>query len=218
MLTSRRARPVRARVVVPLVAALVSLGPVGLGLVAGCGHDPSTGVSASGVSASGVSASGVSASGVSATGVSATDWAATVCTTLTPWRAKIAELNLDAKQRLAAARTPEQTRTELVALFTGAETATESARSTIAAAGIPAVAGGDEVARRFVASLQQARDAYAHAVAAIQAIAATDPAFYDRVADVLSTLTQEYDRSGVDTTALNSPDLTAAFAGLSQCQ
>ncbi len=154
----------------------------------------------------------------SAAGVPAKDWAATVCTTLAPWRAKIAELNQQAQQQLSAATTPEQTRTGLLALFTGAQTATENARSAIAAAGTPAVDGGADVAQRFLTSLVQARDAYAHAATNLQAIPTTDPAYYDRVADLLTTLDQEYSRSAVDTTALNSPDLQAAFAGLSQCQ
>ena len=151
-------------------------------------------------------------------GVSATDWAGRVCSTLGPWRARIAELNQQAQQRLAGAHTPEETRTELMSLFTGAQTATEQARSAVAAAGEPGVDGGADVAHRFVDSLQRARDAYAHAATALQAIPVSDPAYYDRVAEVLTTLTQEYDRSAVDTAALRSPDLEAAFRGLSQCQ
>lgn len=151
-------------------------------------------------------------------GVPASTWAASVCTTLTPWRAKIADLNQQAQQQLARASTPEQARTELMALLSGARDATENARSQLVAAGTPDVSGGEAVATRFQTALVQVRDAYAHALTAVTALVAADPAFYDRVADVLNTLTAEYDRSGVDTSSLSSPDLEAAFAGQSKCR
>jgi hypothetical protein len=151
-------------------------------------------------------------------GVPPTDWAATVCGTLTPWRATVTGLNRQAQQRLALATTPEQTRTELLTLLTGAKDATEQARARIAGAGEPDVDGGPDAAQQFVASLERVRDSYAHAAAALQAIPTTDPAYYDRVAEVLTMLNQEYAASGVDPAKLNSPDLQKAFAGLSQCQ
>jgi hypothetical protein len=150
--------------------------------------------------------------------VSATDWAAKVCSTLTPWRAQITGLNQQAQQKLATASTPEQTRTQLVALLSGAQAATENARAAVAAAGTPDVDGGDVVAQRFVTALQKVRDAYAHALTALNAISTTDPAYYDKVADVLTALDNEYAQSGVDTSSLNSPDLQAAFQEQTACQ
>jgi hypothetical protein len=149
---------------------------------------------------------------------SAGDWAATVCTTLAPWRAAIAQLNHDAQVRLAAATTPEQTRNELLTLFTGGQDATEHARAAIVAAGAPDVPGGAEVAHRFVVSLEQVRDAYAHAATALQAIPIAAHGYYDQVAAVMTTLTDEYNRSAVDVSTLNSPELRAAFTGQSKCQ
>jgi hypothetical protein len=151
-------------------------------------------------------------------GVPPNDWAANVCGTLGPWRARIADLNGQAQQRLAAAKTPEQTRTELLALLTGAQAATDQARASVAAAGDPDVDGGADAAHRFVASLETARDAYGHAVTAVSAIPTTDPAYYDKVAAVLTTLSTEYQRSTLDPAALGSPDLQAAFAGQAKCQ
>jgi hypothetical protein len=150
--------------------------------------------------------------------VPASTWAANVCSTLTPWRAKIANLNQQAQQQLAQASTPEQARTELIALLGGARDATENARAQLVAVGTPDVDRGDAVATRFQTALVQVRDAYAHALTAVTALAPADADFYDRVADVLSTLTAEYDRSGVDTSSLSSPDLVAAFAGQSKCR
>jgi hypothetical protein len=80
------------------------------------------------------------------------------------------------------------------------------------------VDGGDAVAARFQSALVRVRDAYAHALSALTALAPSDPAFYDQVANVLNALTAEYDRSGVDTSSLSSPGLAAAFAGQSQCR
>jgi hypothetical protein len=151
-------------------------------------------------------------------GPSAVDWAAQVCTTLGPWRMAIVQLNHDAQARLAAATTPGQTRTELLTLFTGGQDATERARAAIVAAGVPDVAGGAELAQRFVASLAQVRDAYTHAATSLRAIPTAAASYYDQVAAVITTLTQEYDHSAVDLSTLSSPQLRAAFLAQDKCQ
>jgi hypothetical protein len=146
-------------------------------------------------------------------------WAGQVCAALTPWRAQIADLNTRAQQQMSAASTPAETQANLLRLLAGGESASETARAAVVAAGTPDVDGGAEVASRFAASLGQARDAYAHAKTDLAALSTHDPAvFYDGVAKVLATLTTEYGRSAVDTTSLDSVPLRNAFEKVDRCQ
>lgn len=152
-------------------------------------------------------------------GRSADAWADDVCQALAPWRAEIASLNAQAQRDLAGAGSPEAAKSSLVALLSGAEEASETALDEVTAAGVPDVAGGDEVARRFTASLSATRDAYARARRDLEALpTGDDKAFYDGVAAVLSTLTAEYASSGAEMDRLDSPELAAAFDGSDQCR
>ena len=146
-------------------------------------------------------------------------WAGQVCGALAPWRAQIAELNTHAQQQMSAASTPAQAQAGLVRLLAGGESASETARAAVVAAGTPDVDGGDEIADRFAASLSQTRDAYAHARGDLQALPTNDAeAFYDKVASVFATLDAEYTRSGVDTADLHSAELRNAFDKVDRCQ
>lgn len=157
--------------------------------------------------------------GACGSGVDSDQWAGTVCDALTPWRAKIADLNARAQQQMASATTPEQTRASLLELLAGGESASEAARAVVAAAGIPDADGGDEVASQFVTALSGTRDAYARARSDLAALPAAEPsAFYEGVAAVMKKLNAEYAQSGVDTSTLNSPDLRQAFDRVDQCQ
>ena len=136
------------------------------------------------------------------------EWAGNVCAALTPWRGQIDNLNAAAQRRVSAA-----------ALLAGAESATESARVAVAAAGTPDVEGGEQVARRFVEALAAGRDAYAGARTDLQALPTADAeAFYDGVVAVMGRLNDAYARSAVDTTELDSPRLREAFEKAHQCQ
>lgn len=147
------------------------------------------------------------------------EWAGRVCAALTPWRTQIADLNTQAQRQMAAAKTPTQTRDNLTALLSGGESASETARAAVVAAGAPDVDGGDEVARRFVATLVGVRDAYAHARTDLAGLAMTDEAaFYDGVATVVTTLNQEYARSALDTSTFDSPELKQAFIKADSCR
>ncbi len=152
-------------------------------------------------------------------GVSADEWAGRVCGALAPWRTDISQLNARAQQQMSTASTPVQTRESLLGLLSGAEAASEAARTAVTAAGIPDVDGGDDVARHFVASLTGTRDAYARARADLQALPTDDAtAFYNGVVAVMATLNHEYASTGVDTTHLESVELREAFDGVDQCR
>lgn len=146
-------------------------------------------------------------------------WAETVCQSLTPWRSTIASLNQNAQTEMAGAKTPQDTRIHMLALLSGAQRASEKAREAVAGAGVPDVDGGAVIEKRFVAALTAVRDAYARASATIAALPMTDAdTFYSGVAAAMTTLNADYAKSGVDTSALASPELQADFDKVAACR
>jgi hypothetical protein len=157
--------------------------------------------------------------GACGAGPSPTVWAASVCTTLTPWRAEIGKLTSSTQQQMTAKTTPAQAKENLVRLLAGAEAASEKARLQVEKAGVPDVDRGDSVARGFVTSLTSVRDAYGNAKRGIEQLdAGRGGSFYDGVETVLKTLNTEYSRSGLDTDSLNSPELQKAFDEVPECR
>ncbi|WP_432983809.1 hypothetical protein [Dactylosporangium sp. CA-233914] len=152
-------------------------------------------------------------------GVEPKRWAKTVCAALTPWRAEIADLTAKAQQQLQAARTPAATKTNIVDLLAGAESASEKARAGVEGAGIPRVDDGGKVAEQFTASLSKARDAYGNAKRAISALP-TDNAktFYGEVGKAFTTLKDEYERSAIDPAHVGPADLQKAFDEVPECR
>lgn len=157
--------------------------------------------------------------GCGADGPAPQAWATAVCRALAPWRTEIGTLAERTQQQMNTKTTPAQAKENLVRLFGGAESASETARAGVAKAGVPSVDHGDEVASGFVTSLGAMRDAYGRAKAGIEALA-TDPAetFYSQVGGVVTTLNEEYDRSTLDTTALDSVELKRAFDEVPECR
>ncbi len=146
-------------------------------------------------------------------------WTTSVCQALTPWRAQIATLNQNAQTEMATAHTPADTRTHLLALLSGAETATEKARSAVADAGVPDVDGGAVIEKRFITALASVRDAYRRAQATISALPTADATtFYNGVGTAMTTLNADYAKSGVDTNQLASQELQDDFAKVPACQ
>ena len=146
-------------------------------------------------------------------------WAAAVCTALAPWRAEISTLTDRTQQQMTAETSPAQAKENLVRLFGGAEAASEKARAGVARAGVPDVDGGDEVARSFTGALTGMRDAYGRARAGVEGLA-TSPqkAFYDQVGVVVQKLTQDYEKSSLDTGRLSSVELKQAFDEVPECR
>jgi hypothetical protein len=152
-------------------------------------------------------------------GPSAQQWAGSVCAALGPWRATITDLNRRAADQMAQAKTPAETKQNLVALVADARDATEKARAAVAAAGVPNVQGGASIASSFADTLARTRDAYAAAETELQALAGDEQsAFYDGVVAVLDRLNQSYQASGVELTNLDSPQLREAFDRLPECR
>jgi len=146
-------------------------------------------------------------------------WAASVCTTLAPWRTEIGTLTTRTQQQMTAATTPAQAKENLMRLFGGAESASERARAGVEKAGVPDVDHGDQVAQSFVTSLGAMRDAYGRARTGIEALA-TSPqkAFYTQVTAVVDKLNQEYEQSSLDTSRLDSQELKRAFDEVPECR
>ncbi|WP_433054830.1 hypothetical protein [Dactylosporangium sp. CS-033363] len=152
-------------------------------------------------------------------GVEPKTWAKQVCTALTPWRAEIADLTSKAQQQLQAAKTPAQTKTNIVDLLAGAEASSEKARTGVSGAGVPAVDDGPKVAEQFTASLTKARDAYGNAKRTVSGLP-TESAktFYGEVSKAFSTLKDEYERSAIDPSHVGPADLQKAFDEVPECR
>jgi hypothetical protein len=186
----RRARS-HARTVTGMRRALVAVLVVAcLGSVAGCGSS-----------------------------VAPRTWVTTVCQSLAPWRAAISKLNATAQTQMASAKTPADTRTHVLALLNGAQTASEKARADVAAAGAPDVDGGADIEKRFVAALASVRDAYSRAAAAVRALPPDRAStFYDGIRTALAQLTADYNRAGADPSKIADKELQADFGQVAACR
>ena len=176
---------------VRLPAAVLLLGVLMPVLLAGCGPD----------------------------GVEPKAWVKSVCTTLGPWRATIADLTAKSQEQLKAATTPPQIKTNIVELLTGAESASEQARAGVQGAGVPAVDDGKGVAEQFTASLSKARDAYGTARRTVAGLPTEDAkTFYARMGDAFAVLKSDYDRSAIDPARVGPPALQEAFEEVPECR
>ena len=146
-------------------------------------------------------------------------WAASVCTTLTPWRTEIGSLTSRAQQQMDIATTPGQAKENLARMFAGAQDASERARAGVVKAGVPDVDDGKQIADGFTGALASMRDAYGRAASGIDSLA-TAPAktFYAQVAKVVDKLNAEYAASSLDTSKLNSRELQQAFDEVPECR
>jgi hypothetical protein len=145
-------------------------------------------------------------------------WATEVCRALSPWRASISQLNSQAAAQMKNAKTPVQTRDNMLRLFDGARDSTEKARVKVAAAGVPDVDGGKVIADRFVSALARVRDAYDKAHRTVAALPTGEAkAFYDGVAAAVGTLDREYSQAGLNTGALASTELRKDFEAVPEC-
>ncbi|WP_432833941.1 hypothetical protein [Dactylosporangium sp. CA-092794] len=159
------------------------------------------------------------AAGCGGDGVEPRQWARSVCTALTPWRAEIADLTAKAQQQLQAARTPAETKTNIVELLDGAESASEKARAGVDGAGVPDVEDGKKVAEQFTASLSKARDAYGNAKRTVSELPTADgKAFYAAVGKAFTTLKDDYERSAIDPAHTGPADLQRAFDEVPECR
>jgi hypothetical protein len=161
----------------------------------------------------------VALSGCAQDGVEPKRWAKTVCGALTPWRAAIADLTTKAQQQLQAAKTPAQTKTNIVDLLAGAESASEKARAGVDGAGVPRVDDGKKVAEQFTASLSKARDAYGNAKRTVAGLPTDNgKTFYADITKAFSTLKDDYERSAIDPAHVGPADLQKAFDEVPECR
>ncbi|MEU4238863.1 hypothetical protein [Actinoplanes sp. NPDC026619] len=146
-------------------------------------------------------------------------WAASVCTTLSPWRTEIGSLTTRAQQQMDVATTPGQAKENLARLFTGAHDASEKARAGVAKAGVPDVDDGKQIADGFTGSLAAMRDAYGRAATGIDGLAtAPSKTFYAQVGKVVDQLNADYAASSLDTSKLSSAELKDAFDEVPECR
>jgi hypothetical protein len=146
-------------------------------------------------------------------------WAANVCTALSPWRTEIGTLTTRTQQQMTAETTPAQAKENLMRLFAGAEEASDKARAGVEKAGVPDVEQGKQIADSFMSSLSAMGDAYGRAESGIAALAVSPTKdFYTQVAAVVATLQTEYSKSELDTSKLDSKELSQAFDEVPACR
>lgn len=146
-------------------------------------------------------------------------WAKSVCSALTPWRTRVADLTGQAQQEINKSATPIQTRQSLVTLLAGAEQASDQARQRVVDAGVPDVDGGDKAADRFVTALTRARDAYGRTKTTISGLdASQDKRFYDAVEQAFGKLNKEYSASALDIDTVGPAPLHKAFDEVPECR
>ncbi len=161
----------------------------------------------------------VLAVGCGADGVEPDRWAGQVCQVLKPWSETIASLTRDTQAEMSRAVSAEQAKSSIVELLRGAEEASERARRGVAAAGVPAVDDGEQIAAEFRAALRAARDAYGSARRRVAALSTGSPdTFYDRVVEAMRTLSTDYDDGALDTSDLESEELQRAFDEVPDCR
>lgn len=151
------------------------------------------------------------------TGPGAEKWATEVCAALKPWQTEIDELTAEANTAMKPDSSPTQAKRDLLKLLEGAADSSEDARAAIAAAGVPDVAEGGELAERFTESLAATRDAYRTAHDGIAELDAGASGFYDEVAKVMERLAKDYD-AVPQVASLDSDELRDAFASVKRCQ
>jgi hypothetical protein len=146
-------------------------------------------------------------------------WAGQVCQALTPWRAAIDGLMVQAQRRMDTAKGPDQAKTGLVELLGGAEAASEQARAKVAAAGQPDAGNGRTVAAEFTESLRRTRDAYGKAKTTVAALPTqSSKTFYDSVSAAFGQLTTEYSAGALNLDKVSSPELRKAFDEVPACR
>ena len=146
-------------------------------------------------------------------------WATSVCSALTPWRTRVADLTSTAQQEIGKTGTPAQTKQTLTTLLSGAEQASERARKRIVAAGVPDVEDGKGIAQRFTTALTRARDAYGHAKTTVSGLSTgQNKAFYDAVAAAFVKLNEEYGASALDVRTVGPQQLRRSFDEVPECR
>ena len=144
-------------------------------------------------------------------------WAASVCEALGPWRAEIGTLTARTQQQMTAATTPAQAKENLVRLFGGAETASET-RPAAGRAGRRARRRRRRRGRGRLRGLAERGARRVRQGPRPRSRRCDDRGrpFYDGVAAVV-TLNKEYGGSALDTTKLDSPELKQAFDEVPEC-
>jgi plasmid replication initiation protein len=142
-----------------------------------------------------------------------------VCLTVKPWSTQIDASVTQARTKITSASDPAQTKTELVALFTGAERTSRDAIAKVRKAGVPDADNGAAVASQFTAALTAAQDNFGRAAAGVRALPTTDrAAFYAGVVKVGDQLSKDNNASSQRLADVRSKDLEKAFADVSECR
>lgn len=144
--------------------------------------------------------------------VAAGVWAEDVCGTMRPWASKIQMAVSTTQATLATSSEPTAVKPQLTQLFSSAAAATDKAIADFDDAGVPDVDNGVQIAKDLRRALVSARNAFAAAQGAVQALDTSDKAKFDAaVARVGMQLKADTAMAGNNIRRATSEELTKAF-------
>jgi hypothetical protein len=157
--------------------------------------------------------------GCGSDGVPSETWARSVCLAVKPWSTQIDVSVTQAREKITSASDPAQTKSELVALFGGAQRASAEAVAKVQKAGVPDADNGKQVATQFVAALKSAEKQFGQAAAGVNALSTSDrSAFYSGVVKVGDQLSRDNNASSKQLSDVRSTALEKAFERVPECR
>jgi hypothetical protein len=157
--------------------------------------------------------------GCGSNGVPPETWARSVCLAVKPWSTHIDASVTQARAKITSASDPTQTKSELVALFGGAQRASAEAVAKVQKAGVPDADNGQQVTAQFVAALKAAEEQFGRAAAGVNALSTADrSAFYSGVVKVGDQLSKDNNASSKQLRDVRSTTLERAFERVPECR
>lgn len=154
-----------------------------------------------------------------AAGVPPEEWAKKVCVVVKPWSTSINSALGQAQTQITSKSSPIQTKISLLGFYRGARDSSARALVRVRAAGTPDAENGTEVARQFITSMTDARDAFARAATRTDQLSTSDAnTFYAGVVSVGQRLTNENTTNTAGFTKVQSTELQRAFDTVPECR
>jgi hypothetical protein len=154
-----------------------------------------------------------------ASGVEGKTWAGAVCQDTLDWQTAVGQQSASFSSTVAGAGSLDEAKAAAVSFFDGLITRTESYLSQLRAAGTPAVPNGASLSASILSGIQGIDEAYKAAKTKAEALTTSDAtAFGQQLSAIGADLTAASQRIGSSISALSSPELEAASAGIAACQ
>jgi len=146
-------------------------------------------------------------------------WAKDVCGAIVPWSTDMTKTLGDFQDDIDENADPAKVKADLDKALGASVTSTDKAIKGVDDAGVPDVSNGEKVAKDFRGSLVETKSAFEKARKGVQALATGDkPAFFEKLAGVMTQLGKDVSRSGKKLDKISSPELDKAFDSEPACK